>query len=46
MQVTVRLAGFQCGDTEGILKAKMIDGTPIEGKDSVIIIPCKVGYLT
>ncbi len=38
---SVRLAGFQCGDTEGILKAKMIDGTPIEGKDSVIIIPCK-----
>jgi hypothetical protein len=33
--------GFQCGDTEGILKGKTKDGTPIEGSDSVKIVPCK-----
>ncbi|MGA2959675.1 MAG: hypothetical protein ABSF48_28665 [Thermodesulfobacteriota bacterium] len=34
-------AGFQCGDTEGILKGKTKDGTPIEGSHSVYIVPCK-----
>jgi hypothetical protein len=34
-------ADFQCGDTEGILKGKTKDGTPIEGRDSVKIAPCK-----
>jgi hypothetical protein len=34
-------AGFQCGDTKGILKGKTKDGTPIEGSDSVKIVPCK-----
>lgn len=29
--------GFQLGDTEGILKGLTVDGTPIEGSDSVII---------
>jgi probable HAF family extracellular repeat protein len=38
---STNLAGFQCGDTEGILKAKTVDGMPIEGKNSVTIIPCK-----
>ena len=33
--------GFQCGDTQGILKGKTKDGTPIEGSDSVRIVPCK-----
>jgi hypothetical protein len=37
---TVR-AEFQCGNTEGILRGKKIDGTPIEGKDLIKIIPCK-----
>ena len=32
---------FLCGDTEGILKGKTKDGTPIEGSDSVKIVPCK-----
>jgi hypothetical protein len=32
---------FQCGDTEGVLKGKTVDGTPIKGSDSVKIIPCK-----
>ena len=32
---------FQCGDTEGILRGKKIDGTPIEGKDFVKIVPCR-----
>jgi len=36
-----RNADFQCGDTEGILKGKARDGNPIEGRDSVKIIPCK-----
>jgi hypothetical protein len=34
-------AGFQCGDTQGILKGQTMDGTPIEGSDSVKIVPCK-----
>jgi hypothetical protein len=34
-------AGFQCGDTEGILKGKTKDGMTIEGSDSVKIVPCK-----
>jgi len=33
--------GFLCGDTEGVLKGITMDGTPIEGKDSVRIVPCK-----
>jgi hypothetical protein len=33
--------GFQCGDTEGVLKGKTKSGTPIQGSDSVKIIPCK-----
>lgn len=28
---------FQLGDTEGILKGLTVDGTPIEGRDSVVI---------
>jgi hypothetical protein len=33
--------GFQCHDTVGILKGETKDGTPIEGSDSVKIVPCK-----
>jgi len=32
---------FLCGDTEGVLKGMTMDGTPIEGRDSVKIVPCK-----
>jgi len=32
---------FLCGDTEGVLKGMTTDGTPIEGRDSVRIVPCK-----
>lgn len=32
-------AGFQLGDTEGILKGKTIAGLPIRGSDSVKIVP-------
>ncbi len=32
--------GFQCGDTEGILRGQTVDGTPIEGRDSVRIVFC------
>jgi probable HAF family extracellular repeat protein len=41
-----RYAGFQCGDTEGILRGKTKESTsmeitPIEGRDSVKVVPCK-----
>lgn len=32
-------AGFQEGDTAGILKGLLTDGTPIEGSDSVNVVP-------
>ena len=34
-------AGFECGDTEGILKGQTVDDVPMEGSDSVRIVPCK-----
>ena len=37
----IEVAGFNCGDTEGILKGKTLDGIAIEGKDLVRIIHCK-----
>jgi hypothetical protein len=37
----VQLAGFKCGDTEGILKGLTKDGKLIEGKDLVNIVKCK-----
>jgi len=30
--------GFQIGDTEGILKGQTVDGIPVEGSDSVIVV--------
>ena len=33
--------GVQCGDTEGVLSSMTMDGIPIEGRDSVRIVPCK-----
>jgi len=33
--------GFQCDDTEGVLRGNTVDGTPIEGRDSVKIVRCK-----
>jgi probable HAF family extracellular repeat protein len=33
------LTGFQSGDTEGILKGKTTEGTPIIARDSVRIVP-------
>ena len=38
---SIQLAGFQCGDTEGILKGLTMEGKLIEGKDSVNIVKCK-----
>ena len=32
-----QVASFQEGDTEGVLKAQTIDGTPIEGRDTVTL---------
>ena len=34
-------AGFKCGDTEGILRGRTVDGVAIEGSDSVRIVPCR-----
>lgn len=35
-----QMTGFDCEDTEGILKGRRLDGIPILGRDSVIIVPC------
>ena len=35
---TTTKTGFQSGDTQGVLRAQLIDGTPIEGRDSVRIV--------
>ena len=34
-------AGFQAGDTEGILTGKTVDGVLIQGTDSINIVPPK-----
>jgi hypothetical protein len=34
-------AGFACGDEMGVLKGQTVDGVPMEGSDSVRILPCK-----
>jgi parallel beta-helix repeat protein len=36
-----RHTGFNCGDSEGTLKGYTVDDMPIEGSDSVRIVPCK-----
>lgn len=36
---TTQETGFQPGDTQGVLTGKMLDGTPIRGTDSVVIVP-------
>ena len=36
-----QMTGFDCEDREGIVRALTIDGIPIEGRDSVKIVPCK-----
>jgi probable HAF family extracellular repeat protein len=33
--------GFQKGDTKGYLKGKTVDGIPIQGSDSIRIVPAK-----
>jgi hypothetical protein len=38
-QFDTRKAGFQSGDTQGILKGRTIGGVPIVGSDSVRIVP-------
>jgi hypothetical protein len=35
---TIRQAGFQSGDTEGILKGQTVAGTSIEGRDAVRVV--------
>jgi hypothetical protein len=34
-------AGFACGDEMGYLKGQTLDDVPMEGSDSVRIVPCK-----
>jgi len=31
--------GFQLGDTQGLLKGSTASGTPVEGSDSVLVLP-------
>jgi probable HAF family extracellular repeat protein len=38
---SIRSTGFQCVDTEGILKGNTVDGMPIEGRDSVTVQRCQ-----
>lgn len=38
-------AGFQAGDTEGVLKGKTIDGIPLEGRDSILVLTRKAARL-
>lgn len=35
----VQMTGFECGDEEGFLIGETVDGIPIEGSDSVRIVP-------
>jgi hypothetical protein len=37
----VDIAGFKCGNSVGVLKGEMFDGTQIEGRDLVRILNCK-----
>ena len=37
----IRSTGFQCVDTEGILRGNTVDGMPIEGRDSVTVLRCQ-----
>lgn len=37
----IQRTGFQCGDTQGILKGTTQSGIHVEAKDSVRVIPCK-----
>jgi hypothetical protein len=34
-------SGFECGDEWGYLRGETVDDVPIEGSDSVRIVPCK-----
>ena len=34
-------AGFECGDTEGVVRGATVDGRLVQGRDSVLIIQCK-----
>ncbi len=38
---TTKEAGFQSGDTQGVLTGQTVAGTPIRGTDSVVIVPSK-----
>jgi hypothetical protein len=35
-----QIAGFKCGDSVGVLNGQTVDETPLEGSDSVRIVPC------
>jgi uncharacterized delta-60 repeat protein len=36
---TTKKTGFQRGDTKGLLTGETINGTPIKGSDSVVVVP-------
>jgi hypothetical protein len=35
----IQRMGFRLGDTVGILRGRTVDGTPIEGRDAVLVVP-------
>lgn len=37
---SIAATGFQCGDTQGILKGSLVDGAVFAGTDAVKIAPC------
>jgi len=37
----IQRTGFQCGDTQGVLKGTTQSAIRVEAKDSVRVIPCK-----
>lgn len=38
---STKIAGFKCGDTEGILKGKTVGGVSVEGRDMIKVVGCK-----
>lgn len=38
---STQLTGFSCIDTKGILRGNTVNGTPIEGSDSIKIVQCR-----
>ncbi len=37
---SAKVADFQCGDIEGVLKGETVTGISFEGRQSIVITPC------